>query len=185
MLFIGRECHFVERACSQLMQKVDKTLQRWQRRWVGRRGGLKESRASKAQRSGPVFSKLFVKRKVSSAASTPSGRRSASPAAAFQHNMERTIATTAPATLLLCLAFWHVAAAAAGSLTELSKERLVFQTTFGDIHMAFYPNVGEALLRRWAIHSGMHWPALCLPACPLCLYPLLPLTATTGCAQDG
>ncbi|KAL4425779.1 hypothetical protein ABPG75_009795 [Micractinium tetrahymenae] len=52
--------------------------------------------------------------------------------------MKLRVAAAAAAVLLLAA---HIAAAAsAASLTELSKERLVFQTQYGDIHMAFYPN---------------------------------------------
>lgn len=49
--------------------------------------------------------------------------------------------------LLVCQAVSQLAAAA-GSLTELSKERLVFQTKFGDLHLAFYPNVRTTWLFR-------------------------------------
>lgn len=47
------------------------------------------------------------------------------------------------ALVALCLAAGSSAVAAAPSgkdLTALSRERLVFQTQYGDIHMAFYPN---------------------------------------------
>ncbi|PSC68000.1 peptidyl-prolyl cis-trans isomerase CYP23 [Micractinium conductrix] len=44
--------------------------------------------------------------------------------------------------LLLAASGTHAERGAGGeSLTALSRERLVFQTEWGDIHMAFYPNV--------------------------------------------
>ena len=52
-------------------------------------------------------------------------------------------AALAAALALACLATW----AEAGS-PRLSKERLVFQTDFGDLHMAFYPDVSALASRQ-------------------------------------
>lgn len=55
-------------------------------------------------------------------------------------------AKAAALTALLLLATAPPPAAAqqqAGALTALSRERLVFQTAYGDLHLAFYPNVRQ------------------------------------------
>lgn len=61
--------------------------------------------------------------------------------------MRRSRAAAAALSALLLLAAAPPPAAAqqpAGSLTALSRERLVFQTQYGDLHLAFYPNVSAA-----------------------------------------
>lgn len=55
--------------------------------------------------------------------------------------MKRAAGATAAGLLLLYSIVACSAATTASSLTELSKERLVFQTQYGDIHMAFYSSV--------------------------------------------
>lgn len=69
----------------------------------------------------------------------------------------------------------------------------MFQTQFGDIHMAFYPNVGVALLRSWAVQFCNSHALACplsasLPALPvpisvhLCPHRLRPRRLSTSAA---
>lgn len=87
------------------------------------------------------------------------------------------------AAALACMACMGLAGAQAGgrSLTALSNERLVFQTQYGDIHMAFYHEVRFVFFAKG---QGEMLPRFRLaPRCRMPLW-LHDPCGHAGCAQD-
>jgi hypothetical protein len=60
---------------------------------------------------------------------------------------------------LLLAAVSAAAADADGSSPQLSRERAVFTTEYGDIHMAFYPKVGPNSLHMYG-HVSAQYPKI-------------------------